>query len=144
MRLQLREEKISLERAHEEESESHVNRLSRELSALRCLQQQSQAQSNGTGVEEGVGRGRGRQSFLSASDSPSAEVLLDALKKENESLRSRLVATERDYVKVTRLNEVFREELIDHRRRVSGRHSHFGGCQALSNGYRSLVCRWTI
>jgi hypothetical protein len=29
------------------------------------------------------------------------------------------VNTERDYIRVTRLNEMYREELIDHRRRVS-------------------------
>ncbi|TDL24438.1 hypothetical protein BD410DRAFT_785904 [Rickenella mellea] len=116
---QLKEEKISLERAHEEESESHVNRLSRELTALRLLQQQSQAQSqlNGNAADDsGRGRGQGRGVYL--PESPSTEVLLEALKKENESLRGRLVDTERDYVRVTRLNEIYREELIDHRRRL--------------------------
>lgn len=45
-------------------------------------------------------------------------MLLDALKKENENLRTRLVAAERDYIRVMRLNEIYREELIEHRRRV--------------------------
>jgi hypothetical protein len=50
---------------------------------------------------------------------PSAEVMLEAMRRENEQLRNRLVDTERDYVRVSRLNEVYREELLEHRRRVS-------------------------
>ncbi|EMD34710.1 hypothetical protein CERSUDRAFT_116898 [Gelatoporia subvermispora B] len=44
--------------------------------------------------------------------------MLDAMRRENEHLRSRLVDTERDYVRISRLNEVYREELIEHRRRL--------------------------
>lgn len=47
------------------------------------------------------------------------EVVLEALRRENEALRSRLTDAERDYIRMTRLNEIYREELIDHRRRVS-------------------------
>jgi hypothetical protein len=47
------------------------------------------------------------------------EVVLEALRRENEALRSRLTHAERDYIRMTRLNEIYREELIDHRRRVS-------------------------
>lgn len=50
---------------------------------------------------------------------PSSEVLLNALKKENENLRNRLGTVEREFIRLTRLNEVYREELIQHRRRVS-------------------------
>jgi hypothetical protein len=50
---------------------------------------------------------------------PSAEFMLEAMRRENEQLRNRLVDTERDYVRVSRLNEVDREELLEHRRRVS-------------------------
>jgi hypothetical protein len=50
---------------------------------------------------------------------PSAEFMLEAMRRENEQLRNRLVDTERDYVRVSRLNEVYREELLEHRRRVS-------------------------
>lgn len=50
---------------------------------------------------------------------PSTEMMLDAMRRENEQLRTRLVETERDYIRITRLNEIYREELIDHRRRVS-------------------------
>lgn len=46
-------------------------------------------------------------------------MMLDAMRRENEQLRTRLVETERDYIRITRLNEIYREELIDHRRRVS-------------------------
>ena len=46
-------------------------------------------------------------------------MILDALRRENEALRSRLVETEQDFIRISRLNEVYREELIQHRRRVS-------------------------
>lgn len=49
---------------------------------------------------------------------PTFETMLEALRKENEQLRNRLVSAERNYVRVTRLNDIYREELIDHRRRV--------------------------
>jgi hypothetical protein len=116
MIIQLREEKIDLENALEAESESHVNRLTRELSALRLAQQQ-QATLNGSvsaSPETRVG-------FVPALDPtvPSSDAMLDAMRRENEHLRNRLVDTERDYIRISRLNEIYREELIDHRRRVS-------------------------
>ncbi|KAH8102295.1 hypothetical protein BXZ70DRAFT_1063712 [Cristinia sonorae] len=111
----LREEKIELENALEAESESHVNRLSREISALRLAQQQTLNLAGSTPGSPVDFRGP----FLANSSlHPDTETLLDALRRENENLRSRLVETERDYVRVTRLNEVYREELIDHRRRL--------------------------
>ncbi|KAF7348591.1 hypothetical protein MVEN_01376700 [Mycena venus] len=99
---QLREEKIELENVLEAESESHVNRLTRELSSLRLAQQQLA----GLGV-----------SPTGPSD-PSVEIMLAALQRENEALRSRLADTERDYVRISRLNEVYREELLEHRNRL--------------------------
>ena len=109
--LQLREEKITLENALEAESESHVNRLNRELSILRARQR---------GADE-LEPPTNSQNFVPGSDPrfPTPEAMLDAMRKENESLRNKLVDTERDYVRIARLNEVYREELIDHRRRVS-------------------------
>lgn len=50
---------------------------------------------------------------------PSGEAMLEAMRRENEQLRNRLVDTERDYIRISRLNEIYREELIEHRRRVS-------------------------
>lgn len=47
--------------------------------------------------------------------------MLEAMRRENEQLRSRLIETERDYIRIIRLNDIYREELIEHRRRVSGR-----------------------
>ncbi|KAF8970483.1 hypothetical protein BDZ97DRAFT_1754067 [Flammula alnicola] len=49
---------------------------------------------------------------------PSTALMLQAMQRENETLRNRLVDTERDYVRVSRLNEVYREELIEHRSRL--------------------------
>ncbi|KAI0044318.1 hypothetical protein FA95DRAFT_285370 [Auriscalpium vulgare] len=117
----LQEEKIELENVLEAESESHVNRLSRELSALR-LAQQSQAQSqNGSGSANGVGTESPRVStLLTMSDplTPSTEVMLEAMRRENEQMRNRLVDTEREFIRISRLNEIYREELIEHRRRL--------------------------
>jgi len=128
----LREEKIELENVLEAESEAHVNRLNREISALRLA-----AAKNGTnGVNGGDGTGnnsvptpaladdlaevrtRRRASLAGLSSSPSTDIVLEALRRENEQLRSRVANMERDYVKLMRLNEIYREELIDHRRRM--------------------------
>ncbi|EPS94916.1 hypothetical protein FOMPIDRAFT_1043770, partial [Fomitopsis schrenkii] len=115
----LREEKIALENTLEAESESHVNRLSREISALRLAQQQ-QANGNGSGSISPADTRFGMQAFLGYRNpvQPTTEMMLEAMRRENEQLRARLVDTERDYIRVTRLNEIYREELIEHRRRL--------------------------
>ena len=46
-------------------------------------------------------------------------MMLEAMRRENEHLRNKLVDTEREYIRISRLNEIYREELIVHRRRVS-------------------------
>ncbi|KAL4078120.1 hypothetical protein V8B97DRAFT_1213290 [Scleroderma yunnanense] len=113
---QLREEKIQLENVLEAESESHVNRLNRELSALRLAQQQQAMASTSTSPDARAVA----STLLNGYDptAPSTEVLLEAMRRENEQLRNRLVDTERDYVRVARLNEIYREELLEHRRRL--------------------------
>lgn len=117
----LREEKIDLENALEAESESHVNRMARELTALRLAQNQqngTSASNISTSPETGMGL---RSFFLNGnSGDPNAETMLEAMRRENEQLRNRLVETERDYIRISRLNEVYREELIEHRSRVRG------------------------
>ena len=152
----LKEDNIQLENTLEAESESHVNRLSRELSALRIahhqLQQQQQQQNqlpsqsyspqepsspslrNNNGSSSAIGfispgtspdSRRGPRAFASSGrwgldpGEPSAEMMLEAMRRENEHLRNKLVDTERDYIRISRLNEIYREELIVHRRRVS-------------------------
>ncbi|KAJ8502627.1 hypothetical protein ONZ45_g11581 [Pleurotus djamor] len=121
---QLREEKIGLENALEAESESHVNRLTRELTALRLAHQQQQPPGSGGTPANGSTSVSpetrfGMRAFVSSSVAePSAEVMLQAMQRENEQLRARLVDTERDYIRITRLNEIYREELIEHRRRI--------------------------
>ncbi|KAH9932209.1 uncharacterized protein B0H18DRAFT_987067 [Fomitopsis serialis] len=118
---QLREEKIALENTLEAESESHVNRLSREISVLRLAQQQqAQVNGNGSGSISPVDTRFGIQTFLGYRNptEPNTEMMLEAMRRENEQLRTRLVDTERDYIRITRLNEIYREELIEHRRRL--------------------------
>jgi transcription initiation factor TFIID subunit TAF12 len=133
---QLREEKIDLENALEAESESHVNRLSRELTALRQAQQQQQQQQ-----QQGNGGVSHSQAALQIPDpnAPSAEIMLEAMRRENDQLRGRLVDTERDYVRISRLNEIYREELIEHRRRVSRFSFFFWSTHFVSR----LDYRWT-
>jgi hypothetical protein len=140
--VQLREEKIDLENTLEAESESHVNRLSRELSALRLAQQQQQQGSAGNALSPDA-RG-GPQ--VADPGSPSSEIMLEAMRRENDQLRSRLVDTERDYIRISRLNEIYREELIEHRRRVSCIRLMFwifNLCFAHRFIFVSLGCRWT-
>ncbi|KAH6909417.1 hypothetical protein BKA70DRAFT_199204 [Coprinopsis sp. MPI-PUGE-AT-0042] len=134
---QLRQEKIGLENALEAESESHVNRLSRELTALRLaqhqLQQQQQQQANGAGPSQPSSalsnadlasvspEARvGFKTFMNGCNpaDPSVDVMLETLRRENEQLRNKLVDTERDFVRISRLNDIYREELIEHRRRL--------------------------
>lgn len=112
---QLREEKIELENVLEAESENQVNRLSREISALRLAQQHA---VNGTGTLSPV-ETRMSSALVANPAQPTTEVMLDVIRRENEQLRIRLIETERDYIRISRLNEVYREELIEHRRRVS-------------------------
>ncbi|KAJ3768829.1 hypothetical protein FB446DRAFT_249249 [Lentinula raphanica] len=129
---QLRVEKIELENVLEAESENHVNRLSRELALLRASQQQQQLQQQLQQQQQQVNgdsstihvNGHGHAHPVSASapppapNDPTTEVMLDALRRENEQLRSRLADIERDYIRMSRLNEIYREELIDHRNRI--------------------------
>lgn len=105
-----------MENALEAESESQVNRLNRELSVLR-RQQQQQGQNGSAGPTSPKQAGSSSSPYDPYI--PTTDVLFDALRKENETLRNRLVDIERDYLKVKRLNEVYREELIDHRTKVS-------------------------
>ena len=131
--LQLREEKIDLENTLEAESEAHVNRLQRELQALRLAQAQNAPSSSGSHRTEANGSISASPearlsmvppSIMGSRAHPSMDAMLEALGRENEQLRNRLMDTERDYIKISRLNEIYREELIDHRRRVGCLLSH--------------------
>lgn len=115
----------------EAESESQVNRLNREISALRRQAAQASASASGGEHATGTGTGRAMASGVPSSESarapvlsgndptaPSFDVMLEAMRRENEQLRTRLVDTERDYVRISRLNDIYREELLDLRRRV--------------------------
>lgn len=108
----LREEKIELENTLEAESEAQVNRLNREISTLRLASQANGSWSGNDSPPDMRNIGR------SGITEPSTDVVLEALKRENEQLRARLSDTERDYIRMTRMNEIYREELIDHRRRL--------------------------
>lgn len=45
-------------------------------------------------------------------------MLLEAMRAENAQLRTRVADLERDFLRVSRVNEVYRQELLEHRRRV--------------------------
>ncbi|KAH6905332.1 hypothetical protein BKA70DRAFT_1292792 [Coprinopsis sp. MPI-PUGE-AT-0042] len=135
---QLRQEKIGLENALEAESESHVNRLSRELTALRLAQHQLQQQQQPASqrgwflvnhplrcptqiLPASLQKlGSASKTFMKGCNpaDPSVDVMLETLRRENEQLRNKLVDTERDFVRISRLNDIYREELIEHRRRL--------------------------
>ena len=95
--------------------------MARELTALRLAQNQQNGTS-ASNISTSPETGMGLRSFLLNGNSgdPNAETMLEAMRRENEQLRNRLVETERDYIRISRLNEVYREELIEHRSRVRG------------------------
>lgn len=101
-----------------------MNRLARQIAMLRMQPPPpppNGVQTNGGGAEthpDGVAGPGTSYAVPPSLVDPSTEILLAALRKENETLRNRLTGMERDYVRVTRLNEIYREELIEHRRRV--------------------------
>ena len=112
---QLKEEKVQLENALEAESESHVNRLTRELATLRARQ------AAAIGADDTGAAGPSTANLLRGTDPrhPTSEAAVEALRRENDMLRARIVGVEQDYVRVVRQCDIYREELIDHRRRVS-------------------------
>ncbi|KAG8853753.1 hypothetical protein FRB96_008007 [Tulasnella sp. 330] len=121
----LKEEKVELENILEAENESHVNRLSREISSLRAAVAQQQ-QGGGAHLNGGAnthsnvnanGSGSGNRNGISFAIPPQA-VMLEAMTRENEALRNRLADTERSYVELSMLNDVYRRELIELRRRL--------------------------
>ena len=118
----------------EAENESLVNRLTRQLVALRQQQIQQQQQAHlqnyshvagSTGYDADSASSSPVQIYGPMLDphNPSADVTISALRRENEMLRNRLVDTEREFVHTVRLNDIYREELIEHRRRVSSTNS---------------------
>ncbi|OAV99460.1 hypothetical protein PTTG_06652 [Puccinia triticina 1-1 BBBD Race 1] len=126
----LRAEKAELENVLEAESESLVLRLQRQLSLLITQQQQQQAAQPGSAAAP--------PNSATAPNSPSATIapnlnalinnphplnpspatLIEVLKSENSSLRNRLVDTEREFIKTSRQNEMYRSELIALRQRA--------------------------
>ncbi|KAG9095630.1 hypothetical protein FS749_010044 [Ceratobasidium sp. UAMH 11750] len=94
---QLREEKIALENTLEAESESHINRLTRQIAQL-------QAQLSN------------RRPTDPEPQQPT--MLIDAMRLENAQLRTRVADLERDFLRVSRINDVYRQELLEHRRRL--------------------------
>lgn len=71
--------------------------------------------------------------------SPNMETMFEAMRRENERLRNRLSDTECDYIRIKRLNEIYREELIEHRRRVCYTCRHFQKRVFRAN---TLNCSW--
>ncbi|KAF8750309.1 hypothetical protein RHS01_09419 [Rhizoctonia solani] len=48
----------------------------------------------------------------------SQPMLLEAMRAENAQLRTRVTDLERDFLRVSRVNEIYRQELLEHRRRL--------------------------
>jgi len=49
---------------------------------------------------------------------PAQTIMLEAMRRENEELRNRLVESEQGYIRLARMNDIYREELIELRRRL--------------------------
>ncbi|KAG8744300.1 hypothetical protein FRC10_010372 [Ceratobasidium sp. 414] len=99
---QLREEKTALENTLEAESESHVNRLTRQISQLQA--QLSASSSN--------------RRMHTDPEPHQPTMLIEAMCLENAQLRTRVADLERDFLRVSRINDVYRQELLEHRRRL--------------------------
>ena len=86
--------------------------LTRKLAALR--------ENNGSGTTSISISPEARLTFRSPPEPTylSFETMLETLRQENEQLRNRLLSAERNYIRATHLNDIYREELIDRRRRV--------------------------
>jgi len=86
------------------------------MHALRLAQQGGNSNGSVSGSPE---TGLGFRSPVSGNPQDSGpETMIEAMRRENEQLRSKLVETERDYIRISRLNEIYREELIEHRTKV--------------------------
>jgi len=103
---QLREEKAAIQNAMEAESESQVHRLVREIEDLKRQLTSSSSNSSSSSPTTSSTNGYGTTG-------------MEALQRENVELRQRLMDMERDYSRMMRLNEEYREELIGFRRRVA-------------------------
>jgi hypothetical protein len=103
--LKLREEKIALENTLEAESESHVNRLTRQITQLQTQLAASTSPTNARRTH-------------TDPEPPQPVMLIEAMRLENAQLRNRVVDLERDFLRVSRVNDVYRQELLEHRRRV--------------------------
>ncbi|MBW0512297.1 hypothetical protein O181_052012 [Austropuccinia psidii MF-1] len=126
----LRAEKAELENVLEAESESLVLKLQRQLSLLMQQQQQSNQSGTATSGPPNPPTAPTSPSGTMAPNlnalinnpnplNPSPSTLIEALKTENSNLRTRLVDTEREYIKTCRQNEVYRSELITLRQRLA-------------------------
>ncbi|CAD6577585.1 MAG: hypothetical protein CYPHOPRED_000280 [Cyphobasidiales sp. Tagirdzhanova-0007] len=136
----LRADKVELESTLSMEQELLVNRLQRQLSQLLTTQQQI-AQPNTSlpssptaqdlpldpSSHIGINHRASTSSIISAPNlapsnsdpaHPSAFVILDALQIENNSLRNRLADAESTATHASRVNEVYRQELIELRGRA--------------------------
>lgn len=124
----LRAEKAELENVLEAESESLVLRLQRQLSALMQQQQQSSQPGSISGPPNNPTAPNSPSATISPNLNalinlphplnPSPATLIEALKSENSNLRNRLVDTEREFIRTTRQNEMYRNELIALRQRA--------------------------
>ncbi|CDZ98447.1 Protein of unknown function DUF2046 [Phaffia rhodozyma] len=132
----MRSDTANLHNALEGEAEALVLRLQRQLQTLRAqLAAQSDPSSDPSSSKQlqplsestsaltlsSSPSSPGLNTFLGRNDpmNPSTEQVSEALKRENESLRSKLADAERGFIRVTRQNEAYRDELISLRNRLN-------------------------
>ncbi|KAG8851905.1 hypothetical protein FRB91_007226 [Serendipita sp. 411] len=118
---QLRDEKIRLENIAEAEAEPYVvHQLSKELTALRqrnlllntMYESDSQGQSSASSPVQQYHPNANDPRFV------STELVVNALRRENEALKTRLIDADRDLARATKLNEMYRDELLELRKRL--------------------------
>ncbi|KIK60724.1 hypothetical protein GYMLUDRAFT_97037 [Collybiopsis luxurians FD-317 M1] len=105
---QLRADKIQLQNAPKAESNAHVKRLGRPRGRRFAQQNKKPNRKGRVAVDSG------------STGDPSTEVMLENinLRHENEQLRKKLADLEQDFIRISRLNDNYREELIDHKNRL--------------------------
>ncbi|CAE6382312.1 unnamed protein product [Rhizoctonia solani] len=113
--------------AYEAEEERITNVLYQKLERLREEKQGSE--NNREQREQDIDRLTRQIARLE-----SQPMLLEAMRAENAQLRSRVTDLERDFFRVSRVNEIYRQELLEHRRRLGLPYESLIGLDSSASG----------
>ncbi|CAE6463455.1 unnamed protein product [Rhizoctonia solani] len=113
--------------AYEAEEERITNVLYHKLERLREEKQGSE--NNREQREQDIDRLARQIARLE-----SQPMLLEAMRAENAQLRTRVTDLERDFLRVSRVNEIYRQELLEHRRRLGLPYESLIGLDSSASG----------